>query len=75
MPLMNPALIPAEMLRRFIADRDTGRVLYAASLMRFLGNGTRMFYCPTCDRMVTIVKPIARFRPQPWRDDVFKWST
>lgn len=69
MPAINSVLLSAEQLRHL-------RVLKAChenNVMRLIGSESRMYYCPTCDQMVTMVKPAASFDAKPWRDDVFKW--
>ena len=68
-----------------LSDEELRGLLRKASLddlfgahrdfLRMMGDDSRIFYCPTCDKMVTIVKPIRHFCPAPWRADVFKFKT
>lgn len=71
MALSSVALLSPEMLRAYANDY---KQMYPSTLAHLLTNDSKMFYCPTCDQMVTITKPIAQFLAKPWRSDVFKWK-
>lgn len=71
MPAISLALLSAEQLRLFLLDEGNRQIMNA----RLLNLDSKMFYCPTCDQMVTIHRPIYGFRAKPWRGDVFKWRS
>lgn len=69
MPAISMTMLSAAQLRAF-SEQDVRR---QSEFWRLLSNDTKMFYCPKCDQMVTIHKPIGGFDPHPWRADVFKF--
>ena len=59
------------------ALKDVSTTLYARQreFLDLINSPDRIYYCPTCDQMVQILRPIPGFCPRPWRSDVFKLST
>lgn len=78
MALIDPKLLPPELLRRLLESPATTAQMFKTR-PDFFNNTSRIYYCRTCDKLVELIEPPQLRRipltvPAMWRPDVFKWK-